>query len=69
MPVAVSMSNLEPRSKEADFSADSSHDEVENMGTAVAVDKMTERKLMAKLDRRIIPMVMWMFVRPEPCPT
>lgn len=60
------MSQLEPITKEADFAVDSSHDEADNRETPEIVDKMTERKLMAKLDRRIIPMVMWMSVRPEP---
>jgi hypothetical protein len=36
--------------------------EVENAGTSEVVDKMTERKLMSKLDRRIIPMIMWMYL-------
>lgn len=40
----------------------SSPREVENAGTTEVVDKMTERKLMAKLDRRIIPMIMWMYL-------
>lgn len=56
------MSNLGPASKEADFAVDSSHDEVESAGGPVTVDKITERKLMAKLDKRIVPMVMWMYV-------
>lgn len=34
--------------------------EVEETGTSTVVDKMTERKLMRKLDIRIIPMIMWM---------
>ena len=58
------MSHL-PLSKEADLAVDSSQGEVENVATSVAVDKRTERKLMAKLDRRIVPMVMWMCVSPE----
>lgn len=37
-------------------------EEVENAGTSELVDKMTERKLMSKLDRRIIPMIMWMYL-------
>ncbi|KAI9875456.1 MAG: hypothetical protein M1823_007473, partial [Watsoniomyces obsoletus] len=36
--------------------------EVEDAGTSKVVDKMTERKLMSKLDRRIIPMIMWMYL-------
>ena len=37
-------------------------EEVEGIGTSEFVDKMTERKLMSKLDRRIIPMIMWMYL-------
>lgn len=53
-----------PPTKEADLPTYSSQDELENAPTAnnAAVDKLTERKLMAKLDKRIVPMVMWMFV-------
>lgn len=37
--------------------------EIENVGgTSEAVDNMTERKLMRKLDYRIIPMIMWMYL-------
>lgn len=36
--------------------------EVEDAGTTTVVDKMTERKLMRKLDLRIIPMIMWMYL-------
>lgn len=60
------MSQPEPITKEADLAVDSavesSHDGADNRETPMVVDKITERKLMAKLDRRIIPMVMWMFV-------
>ena len=52
------MSSPEYRSKEADVPGDSSHDEVESMGPAFTVDKMTERKLMRKLDIRLVPMIM-----------
>lgn len=36
--------------------------EVENAGTSGFVDEITERKLMRKLDLRIIPMVMWIYL-------
>lgn len=36
--------------------------EVEDIGTTTVVDKKTERKLMRKLDVRIIPMIMWMYL-------
>ena len=26
------------------------------------VDKMTERKLLSKLDKRIVPVIMWMYL-------
>ena len=39
------------------------HDgELEAAGTSEVVDEMTERKLMRKLDIRIIPMVMWIYL-------
>jgi hypothetical protein len=53
------MLNHHSRSKEAGTPGDSSHDEVEMTEGPVVVDKMTERKLMRKLDIRIVPMVMW----------
>lgn len=40
------------RSKEAEIPGDSSHDEVETVGGPIIVDKITERKLMAKLDSK-----------------
>ncbi|KIV95835.1 hypothetical protein PV10_03441 [Exophiala mesophila] len=36
--------------------------EVENAGSSDVVDEKTERKLMRKLDLRIIPMVMWIYL-------
>ena len=55
--------NAEPEKADfPDLSGNNSNDEVENAGTRVIVDKMTERKLMTKIDKRIIPMVMWMSV-------
>ena len=36
--------------------------ELETASTVQVVDKMTERKLMSKLDRRIIPMIMWLYL-------
>ena len=35
---------------------------VEDYGTSTAVDKVTERKLLAKLDKRIVPCIMWMYL-------
>jgi hypothetical protein len=52
------------QSKENEVPSDLSQSEVEDAapsGIAV-VDKLTERKLMAKLDRRIVPMVMWIYL-------
>lgn len=56
------MSSPEYESKESDLPSDLSHDELESAGTPVVVDKMTERKLMRKLDLRIVPMVMWIYL-------
>jgi hypothetical protein len=37
-------------------------EDVEKIGTSVAVDKETERRLLKKLDIRIIPMVCWIYL-------
>ncbi|XPS95506.1 hypothetical protein M3J09_004795 [Ascochyta lentis] len=37
-------------------------EQVENMGTSIAVDAETERKLLRKLDMRIIPMICWVYL-------
>jgi hypothetical protein len=37
-------------------------EDVEMIGTSVAVDKETERRLLRKLDLRIIPMVCWIYL-------
>ncbi|KAF9697682.1 hypothetical protein EKO04_004016 [Ascochyta lentis] len=37
-------------------------EQVENMGTSIAVDAETERKLLKKLDMRIIPMICWVYL-------
>jgi hypothetical protein len=56
------MSSPEYESKESGLPSDLSQDELESAGTPVVVDKMTERKLMRKLDLRIVPMVMWIYL-------
>lgn len=53
------MAATPPYEKDADPSPDA---EVENAGTSDLVDEITERKLMRKLDLRIIPMVMWIYL-------
>ncbi|KAF2021639.1 hypothetical protein BU24DRAFT_417277 [Aaosphaeria arxii CBS 175.79] len=37
-------------------------DTVENAGSSLAVDLETEKRLMQKLDRRIIPMICWIYL-------
>jgi hypothetical protein len=37
-------------------------EDVEMIGTSAAVDKETERRLLRKLDLRIIPMVCWIYL-------
>jgi hypothetical protein len=37
-------------------------EDVEIIGTSAAVDKETERRLLRKLDLRIIPMVCWIYL-------
>jgi hypothetical protein len=39
-------------------------EDVEKIGTSTAVDKETEKRLLKKLDVRIIPMVCWMYGSP-----
>lgn len=56
------MTGLEYRSKEGNVPGDSSPDEAESVGPAIVVDKMTERKLMRKLDKRLVPMIMGKFL-------
>jgi hypothetical protein len=50
--------------KENEVPSDISQSEVEDATPpdVAVVDKLTERKLMAKLDRRIVPMVMWIYL-------
>jgi hypothetical protein len=37
-------------------------EQVENAGTSIAVDAETERRLLRKLDIRIIPMICWIYL-------
>jgi hypothetical protein len=37
-------------------------EDVEMIGSSMAVDKETERRLLKKLDARIIPMVCWIYL-------
>lgn len=48
--------------KEVAYSPSDSQDEVEAIRAIAGLDKETERKLLRKLDIRIVPMVMWMYL-------
>lgn len=37
-------------------------EQVENAGSSLAVDAETEKRLLKKLDRRIIPMICWIYL-------
>jgi hypothetical protein len=37
-------------------------EKVENAGTSIAVDAETEKRLLRKLDIRIIPMICWIYL-------
>lgn len=62
---STKMTNLQSEKKgdvpfNGNAEAFSSSEQVEDVGSREVVSKMTERKILSKLDRRIVPMVMWM---------
>lgn len=61
---AVSVSDR----KDKDIDSDTPHtlpaqiEDIEKTGISAAIDKETERRLLKKLDIRIIPMVCWTYL-------
>jgi hypothetical protein len=80
MPQSLTMSNNIDRSdmsvsehKDKDIDSDTPGtpparvEDVEKIGTSAVVDKETERRLLKKLDVRIIPMVCWIYLVSRGC--
>lgn len=47
---------------ESESSAPDKIEQVENPGSTIAVDAETEKRLLRKLDIRIIPMICWIYL-------
>jgi hypothetical protein len=55
-------STLEKKRENSTPSVPEKIEQVEHVGSSIAVDAKTERRLLRKLDIRIIPMICWIYL-------